>query len=61
MTSNNTPKFTEEAVSYGKTTGDKEIIPVVDDSKYQGEGMDIIDSGTADSSKQLGKIRVVIR
>ena len=59
MTSKNNPKFTEEAVSYGETTGDNEIIPVVDDSKYKGEGMDTIDSRTADSDKQLGKFRMV--
>src|SRR5436190_2803152 len=55
MTSNTTPKFTEEAVSYGQTTGDHETIPVVEDSKCGPEGMDTIDSRTADSGKQLGK------
>ena len=54
MTSNKIPKFTVEAVSYGETTGEKETIPVIDDSKYQGEGMDTVDSRTADSNKQLG-------
>ena len=55
MTSEDSPKFTEEVVSYGITTGDKETVPVVDDSKYQEEGMDVIETEIADSEKQLGK------
>jgi len=46
--------FTDEAVSYGQTTGPGETIPVIDDSKVPAEGMDKLDSRTADSNAQLG-------
>jgi hypothetical protein len=46
--------FTDEAVSYGQTTEPGETIPVIDDSKVTAEGMDTLDSRTADSNAQLG-------
>jgi len=48
------PTFSEESVSYGKTTSENEQIPVVDDNKYGAEGMDAVDEQTANSDAQLG-------
>ena len=49
------PTFTEESVSYGQPTSHGEPIPVVEDTKYRGEGMDTITAEQADSDAQLGK------
>ena len=46
--------FTDEAVSYGQTTEPGETIPVIDDSRVPSEGMDKLDSRTANSNAQLG-------
>lgn len=54
MSSKNDQQFTDEAVTYGHTTKGNDQIPVVDDSKYQDEGMDRISADQADSDQQLG-------
>lgn len=48
------PIFSEESVSYGRTTSENEQIPVVNDNKYGAEGMDAVDEQTANSDAQLG-------
>jgi hypothetical protein len=47
-------KFTDEAVTYGRTTRENDQIPVVEDSKTQSEGLDAIDDEVKDSDAQLG-------
>jgi hypothetical protein len=54
MSSKNDQQFTDEAVTYGHTTKGNDQIPVVEDSKYQDEGMDNISADQADSDQQLG-------
>lgn len=54
MSSKNEQQFSDEAVTYGETTKGNDQIPVVDDSKYQDEGMDSISADQADSDQQLG-------
>jgi hypothetical protein len=46
--------FTDEAVSQGHTTRENEQIPVVEDSKYQAEGVDAVNEQRMDSDEQLG-------
>jgi hypothetical protein len=47
-------KFTDEAVTYGRTTRENDQIPVVEDSKTQSEGLDAIDDEIKNSDAQLG-------
>jgi len=56
MSNQDDQTFTDEPVSHGYTTRETEQIPVVEDSKYQSEGVDAVDEGAMNSDQQLGKL-----
>lgn len=54
MSNQDDQTFADETVTKGYTSSENEQIPVVDDSKYEAEGMDAMDDEVKDSDAQLG-------